>query len=109
MVVDLLPIKNTLPFFTPQTRCSRKSPVPEALEGPCKIPAKKMARRPLLRGFPGFRGTECELGSLSVLPEYRHHGIGGRLLRRAMKTAAERGCAAPSIPAVLAFATSFQN
>ena len=35
---------------------------------------------------------ECELGNLSVLPEYRHRGIGGNLLRHAMKTAAEHGC-----------------
>ena len=34
---------------------------------------------------------ECELGSLSVLPEYRHRGIGGNLLRHALKTAEERG------------------
>lgn len=35
---------------------------------------------------------ECELGNLSVLPEYRHRGIGGSLLRHAMKTAAEHDC-----------------
>jgi len=35
---------------------------------------------------------ECELGSLSVLPEYRHRGIGGDLLRHAVKTAKEQGC-----------------
>ena len=34
----------------------------------------------------------CELGSLSVLPEYRHRGIGGRLLQHAMGTAAARHC-----------------
>ncbi len=44
--------------------------------------------------------SECELGSLSVLPEYRHHGIGGRLLRHAMKTAAERGCAVMNLSIV---------
>jgi ribosomal protein S18 acetylase RimI-like enzyme len=35
---------------------------------------------------------ECELGNLSVLPEYRHHGTGAELLRHAIKTAGERGC-----------------
>ena len=35
---------------------------------------------------------ECELGSLSVLPEYRHRGIGGNLLLHAVKTAGEQGC-----------------
>ncbi len=35
---------------------------------------------------------ECELGNLSVLPEYRHTGIGGRLLQHAMKTAREQNC-----------------
>ena len=34
----------------------------------------------------------CELGSLSVLPEYRHMGIGGRLLRHAIDTAGANGC-----------------
>jgi ribosomal protein S18 acetylase RimI-like enzyme len=34
----------------------------------------------------------CDLGSLSVLPEYRHRGIGGRLLRHAAETAAAQGC-----------------
>ncbi len=35
---------------------------------------------------------ECELGNLSVLPEYRHKGIGGNLLRHAVKTAKDQGC-----------------
>ena len=34
----------------------------------------------------------CELGNLSVLPEYRHKGIGGRLLAHAMERAKERDC-----------------
>ena len=34
----------------------------------------------------------CELGSLSVLPEYRHMGIGGKLLQHAMKSAEAQGC-----------------
>ena len=34
----------------------------------------------------------CELGNLSVLPEYRHKGIGGRLLAHAMERAREQGC-----------------
>lgn len=41
----------------------------------------------LLRSF-----GECELGNLSVLPGYRHQGIGGRLLQHAVKTAREQGC-----------------
>ena len=36
--------------------------------------------------------NECELGNLSVLPEYRHRGIGGKLLQHAMKTAEEQKC-----------------
>ena len=35
---------------------------------------------------------ECELGSLSVLPEYRHRGIGGKLLQHAAETAKEHRC-----------------
>ncbi|MDO4864508.1 MAG: GNAT family N-acetyltransferase [Ruminococcus sp.] len=35
---------------------------------------------------------ECELGSLSVLPEFRHNGIGGELVRHAMDTARGEGC-----------------
>ena len=34
----------------------------------------------------------CELGSLSVLPEYRHRGIGGALLRHSMRTAETQNC-----------------
>ena len=34
----------------------------------------------------------CELGNLSVLPEYRHKGIGGRLLAHAMERAREQDC-----------------
>ncbi len=37
-------------------------------------------------------GNECELGNLSVLPECRHNGIGGRLLRHAVKTARDHNC-----------------
>ena len=36
-------------------------------------------------------GGECELGSLSVLPEYRHRGIGTALLKHACDTAREQG------------------
>ena len=35
---------------------------------------------------------ECELSNLSVLPEYRHRGIGGELLQHAMKTAGKQHC-----------------
>ncbi|MCR5707965.1 MAG: GNAT family N-acetyltransferase [Ruminococcus sp.] len=36
--------------------------------------------------------NECELGSLSVLPDYRHKGIGEELVRNAMDTARSCGC-----------------
>ena len=36
--------------------------------------------------------NKCELGNLAVLPEYRHRGIGGKLLQHAMKTAREQNC-----------------
>ena len=40
-----------------------------------------------------FRGNgECELGNLSVLPEYRHRGIGGRLLKHSVEKARVLGC-----------------
>ena len=35
---------------------------------------------------------ECELSNLSVLPEYRHHGIGAGLFRHAICTAREHHC-----------------
>lgn len=34
----------------------------------------------------------CELGSLAVLPAYRHRGIGGKLLEHAMGTARAQHC-----------------
>ena len=34
----------------------------------------------------------CELGNLSVLPEYRHKGIGGRLLQHSVETARAQNC-----------------
>lgn len=34
----------------------------------------------------------CELNNLSVLPEYRHKGIGARLLRHALQTAEKLDC-----------------
>lgn len=37
-------------------------------------------------------GGECELGSLSVLPEYRHRGIGTALLKHSMDMARKQGC-----------------
>ncbi len=36
--------------------------------------------------------NECELNNLSVLPEYRHKGIGKKLLDHACQRAAELGC-----------------
>ena len=35
---------------------------------------------------------ECELNNLAVLPEYRHEGIGAKLVEHAFKTAKEYGC-----------------
>ena len=35
---------------------------------------------------------DCELGSLSVLPEYRHKGIGKKLVDHAREIACEAGC-----------------
>ena len=34
----------------------------------------------------------CELGSLSVLPAFRHRGIGGRLLAHSLETARAQQC-----------------
>ena len=49
----------------------------------------------IIRGYYSLRlddqGT-CELGNLSVLPEYRHRGIGSALLKHAMETARARNC-----------------
>ncbi|MBR6403481.1 MAG: GNAT family N-acetyltransferase [Eubacterium sp.] len=36
--------------------------------------------------------NECELGSLSVLPEYRHKGIGRKLLEDSLSKASGFGC-----------------
>ena len=49
----------------------------------------------VIRGYYSLllkNDSECELGSLSVLPEYRHKGIGGRLLAHAMERAKEQDC-----------------
>jgi len=35
---------------------------------------------------------ECEMNNLSVLPEYRHRGIGRRLLEDSFRRAREAGC-----------------
>ena len=35
---------------------------------------------------------ECELGNLSVLPEYRHRGIGTALLEHSVETARKQNC-----------------
>ena len=48
-----------------------------------------------VRGFYSLLlrdGDACELGSLSVLPEFRHQGIGSRLLVHAKDRAREQGC-----------------
>ena len=36
--------------------------------------------------------NECELNNLAVLPEYRHCGIGKKLLEHAYQTAKDKGC-----------------
>lgn len=35
---------------------------------------------------------ECELNNLAVLPDFRHKGIGKKLLEHSYKTAREKGC-----------------
>ena len=44
--------------------------------------------------------NECELSNLSVLPEYRHRGVGGELLQHAVKTAEEQHCTVISLSIV---------
>lgn len=39
-----------------------------------------------------IKGDECELGSLSVLPEYRHKNIGRTLVKDSFVKASELGC-----------------
>lgn len=39
-----------------------------------------------------LENAECELNNLAVLPEYRHDGIGTRLLEHAFETAKNHGC-----------------
>ena len=63
---------------------------------------KYVQHRPMLGFFTDDRmvgyynlyvnGDECELGSLSVLPEYRHGGIGRRLMEDACLRAKSMGC-----------------
>ena len=36
--------------------------------------------------------NECELNNVSVLPAYRHNGIGGKLLLHSLEKAKELGC-----------------
>ena len=45
-------------------------------------------------------GGECELGSLSVLPEYRHRGIGTNLLKHAADTAKQQHCSVMNLSIV---------
>ena len=40
---------------------------------------------------------ECELNNLAVLPEYRHKGIGKKLLEHSFETARTLGCAVMNI------------
>jgi len=49
--------KQTPCHFLPQTDSANGIPVPEPVEGPSPPPteAKKMARRPFFKRFPGFR------------------------------------------------------
>ncbi|MBR5959634.1 MAG: GNAT family N-acetyltransferase [Clostridia bacterium] len=49
----------------------------------------------VIRGYYSLKFPapgECELSNLAVLPEYRHGGIGGRLLKHAIDTAREQHC-----------------
>ncbi len=49
----------------------------------------------ILRGYYSLllkKDHECELGNLSVLPEYRHRGIGKELLQHAVRIAREQHC-----------------
>ena len=49
----------------------------------------------VIRGYYSLlmkQDNECELSNLSVLPEYRHQGIGSELLRHAVSTAQEQHC-----------------
>ena len=49
----------------------------------------------ILRGYYSLllkENNECELSNLSVLPEYRHLGIGTALLKHSVKIAREHHC-----------------
>ena len=49
----------------------------------------------VIRGYYSLllkQDGECELGSLSVLPEFRHRGIGTGLLRHSVSIARTHGC-----------------
>ena len=49
----------------------------------------------ILRGYYSLllkKDHECELGNLSVLPEYRHRGIGTMVMDACEKWAEEMGC-----------------
>ena len=49
----------------------------------------------IIRGYYSLllkQDGECELGNLSVLPEYRHQGIGTELLRHSIGIARARHC-----------------
>ena len=49
----------------------------------------------IIRGYYSLllkNSDECELGNLSVLPEYRHGGIGTALLAHSVRTAREHHC-----------------
>ena len=49
----------------------------------------------VIRGYYSLRlnnDRTCELGNLSVLPEYRHRGIGEKLLRHSLETAGAQHC-----------------
>jgi len=49
----------------------------------------------VIRGYYSLlmkKDDECELGNLSVLPEYRHRGIGTALLKHSVRMARKHNC-----------------
>lgn len=47
-----------------------------------------------------FDGSECELNNLCVLPDYRHKGIGDKLIEHSFNTAKDNNCTKMNISIV---------